>query len=84
MYIAQGDPPGYTKKLKQFVTRHGIQLEYSDTVYPAQGPCSHGRITLLPGQSAAEEFNVLAHEAAHSLLHMQERREETTKAVRET
>jgi Zn-dependent peptidase ImmA (M78 family) len=39
---------------------------------------------LLPGQSAAEEYATLAHEAAHSLLHMQERRAETTKCVRET
>ena len=39
---------------------------------------------LLPGQTAAEEYATLAHETAHSLLHMQERRAETTKCVRET
>jgi len=38
----------------------------------------------VPGQSAAEEYATLAHEAGHSLLHMQERRAETTKRVRET
>ena len=80
----QGDPSGYTEKLKQFVAQRGIQLEYSDAIYPAQGQCSAGKITLLPGQSAAEEFNTLAHEAAHSILHTQERRAETTKCVRET
>jgi len=80
----QGDPSGYADKLKQFVAQRGIQLEYSDAIYPAQGQCSAGRITLLPGQSAAEEFCTLAHEAGHSLLHMQERQAETTKRVRET
>ena len=80
----QGDPSGCTDKLKQFVSGCGIQLEYSDVIYPAQGQCSPGKIILLPGQSAAEEFCTLAHEAAHSLLHMQERRTEITKRVRET
>ena len=51
---------------------------------PAQGQCTAEKITLLPGQSAAEEFNSLAHEVAHSLLHFTERRGETTKRVRET
>jgi antirestriction protein ArdC len=80
----QGDPAGYTEQLKQFIAERGIQLEYSDAIYPAQGQCSLGKIVLLPGQSAAEEYATLAHEAAHSLLHMQERRAETTKRVRET
>jgi hypothetical protein len=82
---AEGDPSGYTEKLKQFVAQRGIQLEYSDSIYPAQGQCSSGKITLLPGQTAAEEFNTLAHEVGHLLLlHTQERRAETTKCVRET
>jgi len=81
---AQGDPAGYTERLKQFIEERGIQLEYSDSIYPAQGQCSPGKIVLLPGQSAAEEYATLVHETAHSLLHMQERRAETTKRVRET
>ena len=81
---AQGDPSGYTDRLKQFVAQRGIQLEYSETIYPAQGQCSAGKIVLLPGQSAAEEYATLAHETAHAILHLQERRAETTKRVRET
>jgi hypothetical protein len=81
---AQGDPAGYTERLKDFVMQRSIQLEYSDSIYPAQGQCSLGKITLLPGQCPAEEFATLAHEVAHSLLHQQERRAETTKRVRET
>jgi antirestriction protein ArdC len=81
---AQGDPAGYTERLKQFIEERGIQLEYSDTIYPAQGQCSPEKIVILPGQSAAEEYATLVHETAHSLLHMRERRAETTKRVRET
>jgi antirestriction protein ArdC len=81
---AQGDPAGYTERLKQFIAQRGIQFEYSDAIYPAQGQCSPGKIVLLPGQSAAEEYAVLAHEMAHAILHLQERRAETTKRVRET
>jgi len=81
---AQGDPAGYMVRLKDFVIQRSIQLEYSDSIYPAQGQCSPGKITLLPGQCPAEEFATLAHEVAHSLLHQQERRAETTKRVRET
>src|SRR5258705_11698970 len=68
----------------QFIAERGIQLEYSDTIYPALGQCSPGKSVPLPGQSAAEEYATLAHETAHSLLHMQDRRAETTKRVLET
>jgi hypothetical protein len=81
---AEGDPSGHTQRLKEFIASRGIQLEYSDAIYPAQGQCSPGKIVLLPGQSAAEEFATLAHETAHALLHGQARRSETTKTVRET
>jgi hypothetical protein len=43
-----------------------------------------GKIALLPGQSAAEEFSTLVHELAHEMLHKAERRTATTKTVRET
>ena len=81
---ADGDPSGHTERLKEFIASRGIQLEYSDTIYPAQGQCSPGKIVLLPGQCAAEEFATLAHETGHALLHGQDRRSETTKRVRET
>jgi hypothetical protein len=32
----QGDPAGYTERLKSFVLRRDIQLEYSDSTYPVQ------------------------------------------------
>ncbi len=81
---AEGDPSGHTERLKEFVASRGIQLEYSDAIHPAQGQCSPGKIVLLPGQTLAEEFATLAHETAHSILHQNTRRTETTKRVRET
>lgn len=62
---AEGDPSCYTQRLTNFIASQGITLEYSDAIYPAQGQCSPGKIVLLPGQSAAEEFATLAHETGH-------------------
>lgn len=80
----EGDPSEYTNRIKEFVSGRGVQLEYSEEIYPAQGLCSPGKIVILPGQGAAEEFATLAHEVAHSLLHQGEQRTETSKRVRET
>jgi hypothetical protein len=79
-----GDPREYTDKLKQFLVERGVQLEYSESIRPALGQCSPGKITLRPGLSPAEEYSTLAHEAGHFLLHQTARRAETTKRVRET
>jgi hypothetical protein len=38
---------------------------------------------ILRGQSKAEEFSTLVHEAAHEMMHKAERRTATTKTVRE-
>ena len=43
-----------------------------------------GKIAILPGQSEAETFSCMAHEAAHELLHRSERRAQTTRTQRET
>jgi antirestriction protein ArdC len=79
-----GDPQNYTARLSSFAAMQGIAVEYSKEIAPASGVSSGGKITLLPGQSPAEEFSTLAHEIAHELLHRGDRRETTTKQVRET
>ena len=38
----EGDPSDRTQRLKEFLSSRGIQLEYSDAIYPAQGQCSPG------------------------------------------
>jgi len=79
-----GDPREYREELAKFVAAQGIVLEYSDEIAPARGTSSGGKITLLPGQSPAEEFATLAHEVAHEMMHRDERRSNTTKRIRET
>jgi len=79
-----GDPSEYRERLVKFVTEQGIVLEYSHDISPARGTSAGGKITLLPGQSPAEEFATLAHELAHEMLHRDQRRAQTTKRVRET
>jgi hypothetical protein len=43
-----------------------------------------GRIEVLPGRPAAEQFSVLVHELAHELIHKGARRKNTSRTVRET
>lgn len=63
--IVQGDPREYRERLRRFADGQRISIEYSPEIAPARGTSSGGRITLLPGQSEAEEFSTLAHELAH-------------------
>jgi len=79
-----GDPREYRERLGSFVTEQGIVLEYSQDIAPARGTSAGGKITLLPGQSQAEEFATLAHEFAHEMMHRDERRATTSKRSRET
>jgi len=79
-----GDPRDYHERLEKFVAEQSIALEYSDEIAPARGTSAGGKITLLPGQSPAEEFATLAHEMAHEMMHRNERRSSTSKRVRET
>ena len=79
-----GDPCEYRDRLGKFVTDQGILLEYSQDIAPARGTSAGGKITLLPGQTPAEEFSTLAHEVAHELMHRDERRASTSKRSRET
>ena len=79
-----GDPSEYRERLRVFANLQGISVEYSPEIAPARGTSSGGRITLLPGQSPAEEFSTLAHELAHELLHRGDRRGSTSRRIRET
>ena len=79
-----GEPREYRERLAKFVAEQGIALEYSEDIAPARGTSAGGKITLLPGQSPAEEFATLAHELAHEMMHRDERRNCTSKRSRET
>jgi antirestriction protein ArdC len=80
----KGDPQEYLPRLIQFVASQNIALEYDLAIAPAKGMSSGGKITLLPDLSPAETLAVLAHEAAHEMLHRTERRKDTTHTIRET
>jgi antirestriction protein ArdC len=79
-----GDPHQHAERLRGFAAAQGIAVEYSEQIAPARGVSSGGKITLLPGQSPAEEFSTLAHEIAHELLHRGGRRTATSRRMRET
>jgi antirestriction protein ArdC len=79
-----GDPREYRERLAKFVAEQSIALEYSDEITPARGTSAGGKITLLPGQSPAEDFATLAHELAHEMMHRDKRRPSTSKRSRET
>ncbi len=79
-----GDPAGNTDRLRAFVARLGITLEYVDTLGGAEGVSSGGKIAIRQGMTPAEEFSTLAHEVAHEMLHRGEDRPGLTRTVRET
>jgi N-terminal domain of anti-restriction factor ArdC len=79
-----GEVGEYHDRLREFVSSRGIALEYSEDIAPALGVSYGGKIALLPGQTKAEEFTALVHETAHEFLHRAERREATSKTLRET
>lgn len=78
------DPYEHTERLRKFAASKNIAIEYSEDIAPARGTSYGGRIALLPSQSPAEEFSTLVHELAHELLHRGDRREQTSRKVRET
>lgn len=79
-----GDVGEHRTRLDAFIVAQGITVEASDSIAPALGVSYGGRIALLPGQPAAEEFSTLVHELAHEMLHKADRRANTTKTTRET
>jgi antirestriction protein ArdC len=82
--LVHGDPQKHAERLRSFADLQGIAVEYSEQIAPARGVSSRGKITLLPGQSPAEEFSTLTHELAHELLHRGDRRTATSRRIRET
>src|SRR3984893_13483145 len=79
-----GDPKEHGDKLKALVAKQGITVEYNASIAPALGMSSGGRIRLMPGLDAAEEFSVLAHELAHEKMHHAKDAAPLPKVVRET
>ena len=66
---ASGDPGQLIASLRSAITANGIALDDVDDLGGALGTSAGGRIQIVKGLPAAEEFVVLAHELAHELLH---------------
>ncbi len=80
----KGEVGEYRERLTDFILAQGIELEFKESIAPALGMSYGGKIVILPGQSAAEEFSCLVHEVSHELLRKSGRRTATTQTVRET
>jgi antirestriction protein ArdC len=78
-----GDPGDKLQRLEAVVRSHDIELVYEQHLGGADGRSEGGRIVLRAGLPLAEQFTVLAHELGHELLHRSERRNETTRKIRE-
>jgi hypothetical protein len=79
-----GEVGEYRERLIDFLMAQGIELEFKESIASALGMSYGGKIAILPGQGAAEEFSTLIHEVAHEILHKSTRRTATTKTVCET
>lgn len=81
---SNGEPGQYHEKLESLVRDRGIDLIYVAPGGGADGVSKHGEIHIRPDLPSCEKFSVLAHEFAHEILHHGNRRNETTKTIRET
>jgi hypothetical protein len=60
-----GEVGEYRQRLIDFLISQNIELEFKESIAPALGLSYGGRIAILPGQTASEEFSTLVHELAH-------------------
>lgn len=74
-----GDPAGALDRLRAFVGTLGRELVHEDTG-SAMGLCSPKKISIRPGLTPADEFQTLAHECAHAMLHQGEGAERGSRA----
>ncbi len=79
-----GDPGRYLGKLKAIIVDHGIRLSDEPVTNGALGVSKGGEIRLAAGLEPAKEFEVLAHEFAHELLHHGEGATRVDKTTMET
>ena len=80
----KGDPGIFLPRLRSFTASLGIKLSNEPCPEGALGVSKGGEIRIVAGLPPAQEFEVLAHELAHELLHHGSEAVRGTKTVRET
>ncbi|MFO0941570.1 MAG: ArdC family protein [Pirellulales bacterium] len=80
-----GDPGDKLDLLDSIIRSKGIAIEYVESLpCDANGMSEGGKVSINSTRSRAQMFSTMVHELAHELLHWGDRREGTTKVVRET
>ena len=79
-----GDPAGYTDRLKEYIHKRGIILKYTSTLGGAEGVSYGDIIKVKKGLAPADNFSVLVHELSHWLLHKNPNDCSADRRVRET
>lgn len=79
-----GDPGESLQRLREFAASRGVEVIYTETLGGADGGARAGHIVLRQGMTPGEEFAVLVHELAHTMLHCGEQVQRGAKTVRET
>lgn len=64
-----GDPGEATARLRRLIEAKGIELSYVEELPGALGRSHGGKIEILSTLTPAQEFEVLAHELGHEMLH---------------
>lgn len=81
----EGDPGETIQQLEKVIRSHGIAIEFADKIpFDANGMSEGGKITISESLPKSQMFSTMVHELAHELLHWGDRRETTSKVVRET
>lgn len=80
-----GDPGDKIDRLEAIIRSKGIELEFANELpMNANGMSAGGKITINAMRPKPQMFSTMVHELAHEMLHWGDRRESTTKVVRET
>lgn len=81
---AKGGSQRLLSAIEGLISDSNIELEYELLDGSVEGISSGGKIAIDSRLSISEKFSVAAHELAHEKLHKGDRREQTSRTVRET
>lgn len=77
------DPGVALELLSDVLGSLGIQLKYDELPHGVLGATTGGTVTVAAGMDAGQQFQVMAHEFAHELMHFQANAEKLSRRVEE-